>query len=326
MVALDEYFHHNGTKTRSRCCTTSISPGFRNRPLLIDHCSLIIKRSADAYGSTLIFTGPGADGLWFTDDDAQSDYGANEIIFCGYRYDPESQLHYVRNRTYNPVLGRWIQCDPIGYEGGINLYGYVAGSSPIKQGPTGLAVAGLVPTTWETPGAKFIPGMGTFTASIFRKSSTSSGVIVSFFPREALKKKKCWDKITFVQYERDATALTWTSAIDLPAKWKVDTAFPYPFSTPSTPGRATADMRDNPSVEDLGHIFYWQWDFEARVVAICTSGKGKGESYGAVEWGFYFDWGIGRVTRWIGGHGISGGPVNSNNVGIWAIRPFNPSP
>ena len=129
MVALDEYFHHNGTKTRSRCCTTSISPGFRNRPLLIDHCSLIIKRSADAYGSTLIFTGPGADGLWFTDDDAQSDYGANEIIFCGYRYDPESQLYYVRNRTYNPVLGRWIQRDPIGYAGGINLYEYVGGSA-----------------------------------------------------------------------------------------------------------------------------------------------------------------------------------------------------
>jgi len=26
----------------------------------------------DAYGNTLIFTGPGADGTWFTDDDVQS--------------------------------------------------------------------------------------------------------------------------------------------------------------------------------------------------------------------------------------------------------------
>ena len=130
MVALDEQFHHKGTKTRSRCCTTSISPGFQNRPLLIDHCSLIFERSADAYGNTLIFTGPGPDGLWFTDDDVQSDYGANEIVYCGYRYDPETALYYVRNRYYSPALGRWLTRDPIGYLDGSSLYQYV------ESGPT----------------------------------------------------------------------------------------------------------------------------------------------------------------------------------------------
>ena len=82
----------------------------------------------DAYGNTLIFIEPGSDGRWFTDDDVQSSYCANEIIYCGYRYDPESQLYYVRNRTYNSVLGRWIQRDPIGYSGGINLSAYVDSS------------------------------------------------------------------------------------------------------------------------------------------------------------------------------------------------------
>ncbi len=28
--------------------------------------------------------------------------------------DPETQLYYVRNRMYNPALGRWVQRDPIG--------------------------------------------------------------------------------------------------------------------------------------------------------------------------------------------------------------------
>ncbi len=74
--------------------------------------------------------GPGADGAWFTDDDVQSNYGGNEIIYCGYRYDAETQNYYVRNRYYSPVLGRWVTRDPIGYEGGINLYGYVE-SSPV---------------------------------------------------------------------------------------------------------------------------------------------------------------------------------------------------
>jgi len=81
----------------------------------------------DAYGNTLIFTAPGPDGVWFTDDDVQSSYGANEITYCGYRYDPESELYYLRNRSYNSVLGRWLQRDPVGYFGGVNLYEYVGG-------------------------------------------------------------------------------------------------------------------------------------------------------------------------------------------------------
>jgi RHS repeat-associated protein len=92
----------------------------------------------DAYGNTLIFTGPGADGVWFTDDDVQSDYGANEIIYCGYRFDPETQLYYVRNRTYSPPLGRWLQRDPIGYSGGVNLYGYLGGRAVAVTDPSGL--------------------------------------------------------------------------------------------------------------------------------------------------------------------------------------------
>ncbi len=84
----------------------------------------------DAYGNTIIFTGPGSDKTWFTDDDAQATYGANSIIYCGYRYDAEMENYYVRNRYYSPTLGRRLTRDPIGYQGGINLYGYVD-SSPV---------------------------------------------------------------------------------------------------------------------------------------------------------------------------------------------------
>ena len=43
---------------------TSISFAIGNRPLFIDHCSLIFKRSAEAYGNTLIFTAPDTTGNW----------------------------------------------------------------------------------------------------------------------------------------------------------------------------------------------------------------------------------------------------------------------
>ena len=78
----------------------------------------------DAYGNTIIFTGTGPDKTWFTDDDTQSSYGANNIIYCGYRYDAETENYYVRNRYYSPTLGRWLTRDPIGYRGGVSLYEY----------------------------------------------------------------------------------------------------------------------------------------------------------------------------------------------------------
>ena len=99
--------------------------------------SVVEAYDTDAYGNTLIFTAPGTDGVWFTDDDVQSDYGANEIIYCGYRYDPEGPGYYVRNRNYMPFLGRWIQRDPIGYAGGISLYEYVGGRAVNKADPNG---------------------------------------------------------------------------------------------------------------------------------------------------------------------------------------------
>ncbi|MGC9260820.1 MAG: RHS repeat-associated core domain-containing protein [Phycisphaerae bacterium] len=118
----------------------------------------------DAYGNTLIFTAPGADGQWFTDDDTQSSYGVNEIIYCGYRYDPESELYYIRNRTYNPVLGRWLQRDPIGYVGGINLYEYVGGRAVGKVDPSGQWWS-----YWDNPITNWIGGglygLGSATAS-----------------------------------------------------------------------------------------------------------------------------------------------------------------
>lgn len=78
----------------------------------------------DAYGRTTVFTGPGADGVWFTNDDPQAAFSAvgNPYIYTGQRLDVESGLGYFKNRYYETSQGRFISRDPIGYAGGINLY------------------------------------------------------------------------------------------------------------------------------------------------------------------------------------------------------------
>lgn len=63
------------------------------------------------------------------------------LRFPGHWYDPELGLQYNRFRYYSPELGRYLEVDPWGLKGGVNLYAYT--SNPLTQ----VDLRGLCPKT-----------------------------------------------------------------------------------------------------------------------------------------------------------------------------------
>ncbi len=70
----------------------------------------------DSFSNLISKTGPLAD--------------ANLTRFSGKEYHPRSGLYYYGFRYYQPNLQRWLNEDPIGLAGGLNLYGFV-GNNPV---------------------------------------------------------------------------------------------------------------------------------------------------------------------------------------------------
>ena len=61
--------------------------------------------------------------------------------FTGRRIDPETGLYYYRARYYSPVLGRFLQSDPVGYGDNMNMYAYI-GNDPVNgRDPSGMVSA-----------------------------------------------------------------------------------------------------------------------------------------------------------------------------------------
>ena len=68
----------------------------------------------DPYGNTLVASGSAA--------------AANPYQFSSKYLDPETGMYYYGYRFYCPNLGRWLNRDPIGERGGLNLYAFVFNS------------------------------------------------------------------------------------------------------------------------------------------------------------------------------------------------------
>jgi len=108
----------------------------------------------DALGTPMQLVTPNGQPRWLAEPD---DWAAvknqravrnvtQPIRFQGQWHDEESGLYYNRHRYYDPQQGRYISQDPIGLNGGTNLYGYVTNPTGMvdplglrnRRGPYGL--------------------------------------------------------------------------------------------------------------------------------------------------------------------------------------------
>jgi RHS repeat-associated protein len=63
----------------------------------------------------------------------------SDIGYAGYYNHPDSGLAFALYRAYDPTHARWLNRDPIGVAGGINLYAYTSGNPVSGIDPLGLA-------------------------------------------------------------------------------------------------------------------------------------------------------------------------------------------
>ena len=150
MVALNEKFSHSGVPA---------SEG-RVSPDVIDAFDFT-KRSGEVRGGSVVNFG--VSGFWELPDASPLRRLSAAPLN---RNDPETQLYYVRNRMYNPALGRWIQRDPLRYTNGANTYQFVVSNPVGNVDPTGLMtdsqfIKWLNDTYHEVPGGgEFVDATG----------------------------------------------------------------------------------------------------------------------------------------------------------------------
>jgi len=134
--------------------------------------------------------------------------GANVYRFSSKEWFQSLGLYYYGYRFYDPNLQRWLNRDPLGEKGGINLYGFLDNKPLISVDPFGLADYSIppllspkppytIPPT-NPPGLVMPPGGGAGAPGGMPPGSTGPGNLPVIKPQPCkVNSKRNVDKFTF---------------------------------------------------------------------------------------------------------------------------------
>jgi RHS repeat-associated protein len=197
--------------------------------------------------------------------------------YAGYYYHATSGLDMTLYRaTYDANLGRWLNRDPKGEKGGLNLYEYCDDDSVGEIDPLGLqgnlSITLTTPTIYE-PGSPSNPAGVTEQLSYLCKPA---GCTVNFV--QILKTDYFWDK----SYNK------WILDDDPESGHPATNPAGKPYYPYATPGKRVATMQDSPQRVDGGNI-----TFDIEVCAVCQESH---QVLGCFTWSFTTRGGITTIT------------------------------
>ena len=171
-----------------------------------DSQTVVWRWDSDAFGTSLPDEDPDGNGTGTTVN----------LRFPGQYFDGETGFHYNYYRTYDPSTGRYLESDPIGLEGGLNTYGYVAQNPLTYADPFGLDVNIVTtdPTEYKI-----------LSEAYARLTSTKKGIEIC----DALEKSP--DIFQIMPTDKDALFCP-LGTTDPRCKGEVNTVFIDPFNNP----------------------------------------------------------------------------------------------